>query len=152
MSSSQGDLLTTWRSIEQTATRQIITIKNNATRSRIQTPLVLDQAQYSACFGYITNVALRKAHANFVQKARPFNACTGAFTRTTGLLCAHHIDNIRVLGVSLLPSDFYRHWYWDQYTALSKSTLELIKTVTSFKATVGITQTMNSCNSCSLVS
>jgi hypothetical protein len=134
MSSSRGDLLNTWRSIEQTATRQIITIKTNAARSRIQTPLVLDQAQYSACFGYITTVALRKAHANFTQKARPFNVCTGAFTRTTGLPCAHHIDDIRVLGVSLLPSDFHRHWYWDRYTALSEPTLEPIKTVTSFKA------------------
>src|ERR1700712_5217823 len=109
-------------------------IQNNKAKDRIRTPLDLDQAQYSACFGYITIVALRKAHANFTQKARPFKPCTGVFTATTGLPCAHRIDDVRVLGVSLLPSDFHTHWYWDRYTALSEPTLEPIKTVTSFKA------------------
>jgi hypothetical protein len=45
----------------------------------------------------------------------------------------YKVDNIG-LGVSLLPSDFHTHWYWDRCSALSEPTLEPIKTVTSFKA------------------
>ena len=104
-------LLIVWNSIQQAVTNQIESIQNNAAKDRIRTPLDLDQAQYGACFGYITIVALRKAHANFTQKARPFKPCTGVFTATTGLPCAHRIDDVRVLGVSLLPSDFHTHWY-----------------------------------------
>ena len=107
----------------------------NADRSRIQTPIALDQAQYSACFGYITFTALRKAHANYTEKERPLGACTGIFTATTGLPCAHRVDNVRRLGVSLLPSDFHTHWYWDRYTELSAPTLEPIRTVTQYQTT-----------------
>ena len=110
-------------------TNQIQSIKNNAARDRIRTPLYLDQAQYSACFGYITVVALRKAHTNYTQKKRPFEPCTGVFTATTGLPCAHKIDDYRRLLVSLIPSDFHPHWYWDRYTALSIPTLEPIREV-----------------------
>ena len=110
-------------------TNQIRSIKNNTARDRIRTPLHLDQAQYSACFGHITVVALRKAHANYTQKKRPFEPCTGVFTATTGLPCAHKIDDYRRLQVSLIPSDFHPHWYWDRYIALSVPTLEPIRIV-----------------------
>lgn len=56
------------------------------------------------------------------------------FIATTGLLCAARIDDIQRLGISLLPSDFHVHWYWDQYITLSAPTLKLIRTVTRFKA------------------
>jgi hypothetical protein len=135
ITSSQGDLLTTWRSIERAVTCQIIIIKMNADRSRIQTPIALDQAQYSACFGYITFTALHKAHANYIEKERLLGACTSIFTATTGLPCAHRVDNVRRLGVSLLPSDFHIHWYWDRYTELSAPTLEPIRTVTQYQTT-----------------
>ena len=129
MTSSQGDLLTVWSSIEQAVTNQIRSIKNNTARDRIRTPLHLDQAQYSACFGHITVVALRKAHANYTQKKRPFEPCTGVFTATTGLPCAHKIDDYRRLQVSLIPSDFHPHWYWDRYSALSAPILEPLRTI-----------------------
>ena len=82
-------------------TNQIRSIKNNAARDRIRIPLDLDQAQYSACFGYITVVALRKAHSNYTQKERPFKPCTGVFTATTGLPCAHKINENREFRISL---------------------------------------------------
>jgi hypothetical protein len=105
----QGNLLTVYNSIQQAVTNKFQSIQNNAAKDRIRTPLDLDQAQYSACFGYITIVALYKAHANFTQKARPFKPCTSVFTATTGLLCVYRINDTRQLGVSLLPSDFHIH-------------------------------------------
>jgi hypothetical protein len=98
-----------WCSIEQAVANQITTIKNNAAINRIRTPLDLDQAQYSACFGYITVVALRKAHANYTSKKRLFEPCTSVFMATTGLPCAHKIDENREFQLSLVPSDFHPH-------------------------------------------
>jgi hypothetical protein len=113
LADSQGNLFTTWKSIQQAVLNQIQAIQGNVAKDRIRTPLDLDRAQYSACFGYITVVALRQAQSNCEQKKRPFEPCTRILTPTTGLPCAHRIDDIRGLGVSLLPSDFHKHWYWD---------------------------------------
>ena len=62
--SSQGDLLTTWRSIEQAVANQIQNIKASAASARIRTPLDIDRRQYHACFSQITVTALRLAHNN----------------------------------------------------------------------------------------
>ena len=144
LNDSQGNLLTVVNSIQRAVTNKMQSIQNNAAKDRIRTPLDLDQAQYSACFGYITVVALHKAHANFTQKARPFEPCTGVFRATTGLPCAHRIDDIRGLGVSLLPSDFHLHSHWDRYITPSVPTLEPIRTVTSFEAQRQTTSTKRS--------
>jgi hypothetical protein len=65
ITSSQGDLLTTWLQIEQAVASQIQNIKDNAAKGRIRTPLHLNRDQYQACFGYITNIALRLVHSNY---------------------------------------------------------------------------------------
>ena len=62
--SSQGDLLTTWRSIEQAVANQIQNIKASAAKDRIRTPIDIDRRQYHACFSQITVTALRLAHKN----------------------------------------------------------------------------------------
>ena len=104
--SSQGDLLTTWRSIEQAVANQIQNIKASAARDQIRTPINIDRRQYHACFSRITATALRLAHNNHqkaLQKAkarkRPLEPCTGVYTVTTGLPCAHKIEDTRQLGL-----------------------------------------------------
>ena len=54
ITSSQGDLLTTWLQIQQAVSTQIQNIKAIAAKERIQTPLHLNRLQYQACFGHIT--------------------------------------------------------------------------------------------------
>jgi hypothetical protein len=56
---SQGDLLATWLSIKQAMANQFQNIKADAAKDRIRAPLNIDQAQYQACFGYITTTALQ---------------------------------------------------------------------------------------------
>ena len=129
LASSQGNLLTMQCSIKQAIANQITTIKNNAAINQIHTPLDLNQAQYSACFGYITVVALRKAHANYTSKKRLFEPCTSVFTATTRLPYAHKIDENQEFQLSLVPSDFHPHQYQDQYTAISAPTFEPIRVV-----------------------
>ena len=58
ITSSQGDLLTTWLQIQQAVSTQIQNIKTIAGKERMRTPLRLSRVQYQACFGYITNTAL----------------------------------------------------------------------------------------------
>ena len=105
--SSQADLITTCLSIERSVASQIQNIKANAAKDRIRTPLNLDRAQNSACINYITTPALRQVHANYTSAKRPLQPCTGVFTATTGLPCAHRVDYIREEGLSLLPDDFH---------------------------------------------
>ena len=137
--SSQADLITTCLSIEQSVANQIQNIKANAAKDRIRTPLNLDRAQYSACFNYITTPVLRQVHANYTSAKRPLQPCTGVFTATTGLLCAHRVDYIQEEGLSLLPDDFHLHWYWDRYAGLPKPLLEPLCIVTYIPSASGRT-------------
>jgi hypothetical protein len=130
ITSSQGDLLTVWLQIQQAVSTQIQNIKTIAARDRIQTPLHLNsRVQYQACFGYITNTALRLANTNFTGSAKPLKACTGVFKRTTGLPCAHKINDIQYTGESLYPSDFHGHWHWDRYLDVREPILEPLRIV-----------------------
>jgi hypothetical protein len=71
---------------------------------------------FEACFSRITVQALRLASNNYIRAEKPLKPCTGVFTTTTGLPCAHIIDDKRLIG--LLPTHFHPHWYWDRYPSL----------------------------------
>ena len=77
INSSQGDLLTTWLSIQQAVANQISTLCNNSAKDRIRTPLNLTRSVFQACFGHITIIALQKAYSNFASAERPLKPCTG---------------------------------------------------------------------------
>ena len=94
--SSQGDLLTTWISIEQAVANQIQEIKANVAKDHIRTLLNLNRRQYHAYFGHITATVLRlvQNHYDQVIKAKrrpsdPLKLYTGVFNTTTGLPCAY---------------------------------------------------------------
>src|SRR5258707_715395 len=129
ITSSQGDLLTTWLQIRQAVSSQIQNIKENAVKDRIRAPLHLSRAQYQDCFGYITNTALWLADINYTSSVKPLKPCTGVFKVTTGLPCAHRINDIRYTGDSLRPSDFHGHWHWDRYLDVLELTLDQIRVI-----------------------
>jgi hypothetical protein len=139
ITSSQGDLLTTWLQIRQAVSSQIENIKANAAKERIQTPLHLNRLQYQACFGHITNTALRLADLNYQSAEKLLKPCTGVFKRTTGLPCAHRIDDIRYAKESLYPSDFHGHWHWDRYSEPVELVLEPLRVVSYLTSTSGRT-------------
>jgi hypothetical protein len=140
ITSSQGDLLTVWLQIQQAVSSQIENIKAIAENERIQTPLHLNRLQYQACFSYITNTALRLADLNYRSAEKPLKPCTGVFKRTTGLPCAHRIDDIQYAKESLYPSDFHGHWHWDRYSEPAELVLEPLRVVSYSASTSGITQ------------
>jgi hypothetical protein len=64
-----------------------------------------------------------------MEKARPFTPCTGVFTATTGLPCAHLVDSRKEVGQVLLPDDFHLHWYWERYSGLHTPILEPLQII-----------------------
>ena len=139
ITSSQGDLLTTWLQIQQAVSTQIQNIKAIAAKERIQTPLHLNRLQYQAYFGHITNTALCLADLNYRSVEKPLKPCTGVFKCTTGLPCAHRIDDIRYAKESLYPSDFHGHWHWDRYSEPAELILEPLRVVSYSASTSGRT-------------
>jgi hypothetical protein len=139
ITSSQIDLFTVWLQIQQAVSSQIQNIKADVANSRIKTPLHLTRAYYEACFGYITNTAIRLANSNYTSVARPLKPCTGVFTTTTGLPCVHTIDKIREDGDSLLPSHFHKYWHWDRYLDLAEPVLEPLRIVSYSASNLGRT-------------
>jgi hypothetical protein len=129
ITSSQGDLLTTWLQIQQAVSTQIQNIKSITAKERMRTPLRLTRVQYQACFGHVTNTALQLADLNYQSAQKPLKPCTGVFKATTGLPCAHRIDDIRYAKESLYPSDFHRHWHWDRYSSLAEPVLEPLRII-----------------------
>jgi hypothetical protein len=123
------DLLTTWRLIQQAVTNQIQTLKGNSAKDRIRTPLDLDRAVYQPCFGHITVAALLKAQHHYISTKKPLKECTGVFTTTTGLPCAHTINDRQATGLVLLPADFHLHWHWDRYSIITPLILEPLQII-----------------------
>jgi hypothetical protein len=122
--------LTTWLAIERAVANQIRSIKGYTAQARVRIPVDLDRAQYHACYSSITTVALRLAQEHYNLAEKPLKACSGVYTATTGLPCAHRIEDIRGQGGSLLPEDFHKHWYWDRYSEPSDLILDPLRVIT----------------------
>jgi hypothetical protein len=122
--------LTTWLAIERAVANQIHSIKGYTAQARIRTPIDLDRAQFHACYSQITTVALRLAQEYYILARKPLKACSGVYTATTGLPCAHRIKDIRGQGGSFLPKEFHKHWYWDRYSEASELILDPLRLLT----------------------
>ena len=59
-------------------------------------PVDLDRAQYHACYSQIIIVALRLAQEYYNLAEKPLKAYSRVYIATTGLPCAHRINDIRV--------------------------------------------------------
>ena len=109
---SKGDFLSTWRKIEDALNHQLITIASTKSKDRNAIPIEIDRTLFSSVFGVVTWYAMRRVldHLNTVQY--PLKECTGVFTRSMGLPCAHICDYKKVTGLEL--TDFDQHWYWER--------------------------------------
>ncbi len=110
---TKGDLFSTWKNIEAAVINQIATIQGLASSERERTPLDVDRKLFRGVFGIVTWHALRLVQRHCNQVTLPLKPCTGAFTRSLGLPCAHLCDERRVT-TGLTPLDFHPHWYWNR--------------------------------------
>ena len=122
--------MTTWLAIEHAIANQIHSIKGYTAQARNRTPIDLDRAQFHACYSQITTVALRLVQEHYILARKPPKACSGVYKATTGLPCAHRIEDIRRQGGSLLPEEFHKHWHWDRYSEASELILDPLRVIT----------------------
>jgi len=110
LKNSQQDLFTAWNRIKQALLNQLAELRANQACQQIRTPLDLSGPLFSTIRGWVSHEALRKVDQQRRRLESNIPACTGAFTRTQGLPCAH---TLRPLVEDCLPLQlhhFHSHW------------------------------------------
>lgn len=114
---TKGDLFSTWLNIEKANTNQIDVVLSRTSSQRDCIPLNIDQQLFRGCFGVVTWYALGLVQKHLQTISLPLKVCTGSFSRSMGLPCAHICDIKKDTG-GLTPSDFHEHWYWERQSVL----------------------------------
>ena len=90
---------------------------------------------FRPCLGRITATGLQKALHNWKNTKEPYKPCTRVFTRTTGLPCAHIINDRQAKGLVLQAVDFHLHWHWNRYRAIAPPILEPLQVISRNRTT-----------------
>jgi MULE transposase-like protein len=114
---TKGDLYSSWLHIEAAVINQVTAVSTRTSMLQDRAPLDIDKKLYQGCFGVITWHALRLVQRHLELVSLPLQPCTGSFTRSMGLPCAHICDIKKATG-GLIPSDFHKHWYWERKSIL----------------------------------
>lgn len=95
---------------------QLETIVKVTAMKRDRTSKQLNRPLFRAVWERVSWDALCKVEAHMKAVARPPKPCTGTFTITMGLPCAHLCLGPKAV-TGLLPTDFHPFWYWDPAAA-----------------------------------
>ena len=87
---------------------RLMNIEVSAAAERGSTPLTLDRKLFQSVFGVVTWHALHKVVDHCQTTEYPLKPCTGLFTQSMGLPCAHICDAKRHLR-GLVIEDFDKH-------------------------------------------
>ncbi|RKK65642.1 hypothetical protein BFJ69_g16107 [Fusarium oxysporum] len=109
------DLFEAWRSIKHALLNQLAELKSNQVKQKIRTPIELSSTLYGAVRGWVSHEALRKVEQQrkllLHEDSGPMSACTGSFSRSQGLPCAHKLKGLLVRDQALQLEDFHPHWH-----------------------------------------
>ena len=111
---STGDLKLVFDKINLLLTGQHLQYDGDVARNRTITPHTARTALYTQLLGRISNYALGKLWDQRFQLTSPdpLLVCTGRFTQSMGLPCAHQIqERLRNNGV-LTMEDIHPHWHF----------------------------------------
>lgn len=112
LDTSQLDLFEAWRAIKLAILNQVAELRDNQAKQQIRTPIELSGSLYSIVRGWVSHEALRKVEAQrkrLQQDSLP--ACTGVFSATLGLPCAHTIQPLLRQNQPLQLQYFHAHWH-----------------------------------------
>lgn len=111
LKTSQADLFEAWRIIKLVLSNQLAELNANQAKQNIRKPLQLSGALYSNVHGRISHEALWKVEAQRERLSKEYPACTGAFTMTLGLPCAHSLQTLLDQYQPLQLHHFHSHWH-----------------------------------------
>ncbi|RKK11135.1 hypothetical protein BFJ67_g18162, partial [Fusarium oxysporum f. sp. cepae] len=108
---SQVDLFEAWRIIKLVLMNQLSQLEANQARQHIGNPIRESRVLYSNIRGWISHEALRKVETQRERLLKEVPVCTGVFTRTLGLPCAHSLQPLLEQNQPLLLNHFHSHWH-----------------------------------------
>lgn len=117
LGASTLDLFEAWSSIHRALVHQLAELCSNQAKQQIRTPIELSKSLYSYIQAWVSHYALRKVEEQrkrLLDIQKPLPACTGVFTRTQGLPCAHTIQTLIEQGQPLQLHHFDKHWHLDR--------------------------------------
>jgi len=104
------DLFEAWRLIKQAVVNQISELKHTRAYQGSRTPLDVSHKVFEAVYGLVSYQALQKVKEQMELLSKPtLTPCSGLFTSSHGLPCAHELK--RLLGIQevLLLNHFHPH-------------------------------------------
>lgn len=112
LNTSQLDLFEAWRSIKLAVLNQLSELQANQAKQQIRTPIELSGILYSNIRGWVSHEALRKVEEQRKRLSKDeLPACTGVFTATLGLPCAHVLEPLVHQDQPLQLRHFHTHWH-----------------------------------------
>lgn len=111
LKTSTLDLFEAWRAMKHALLNQLAELRYNQAKQQTRIPIELSGSLYSAVRGWISHEALRKVEEQRERLLGDLPNCTGAFTRSQGLPCAHTLKALQEQGQALRLENFHTQWH-----------------------------------------
>lgn len=115
ISISTRDLFQAWRMIKALILNQIKDLHANQAHQHATIPIELSRVQYSQIHGLVSHEAQRLVQDQFTllkdNGALLSPQCTGTFSRSLGLPCAHKLRDMIAADEVLTREHFHQHWH-----------------------------------------
>jgi hypothetical protein len=110
------DLFEAWRAMKHALLNQLSELRSNQVRQQMRIPIELSGSLYSAIRGWISHEALRKVEEQRKRLMKEdLPSCTGTFSRSHGLPCAHILKALQEQGQTLRLEHFHPHWHLSRH-------------------------------------
>jgi hypothetical protein len=110
------NLFEAWRAMKHALLNQLAELRSSQASQQMRTPIELSGSLYSAIRGWVSHEALRKVEEQrklLLKEHLPI--CTGAFSRSHGLPCAHTLKALQKQNQSLRLEHFHTHWHLNRH-------------------------------------
>ncbi|KAM5528545.1 hypothetical protein FOXYSP1_19026 [Fusarium oxysporum f. sp. phaseoli] len=112
LKTSTLDLFEAWRAMKNALLNQLAELRYNQAKQQIRIPVELSGSLYSAVRGWISHEALRKVEEQRKRLLKgDLPSCTGSFSRSQGLPCAHRLKDLQEQGQALHLEHFHTQWH-----------------------------------------
>ena len=116
LKTSKFDLFDVWRIIKHAIENQLAELQSMQARQQTRKPTEhIGGGLFSALYGWVSHEAMKKVEEQrkLLDTPKPLvsSTCTGAFTRSYGLPCAHKIKSLQDGNRCLRLDDFHQQWH-----------------------------------------